>query len=229
MASKVNQHSDPSLQGCVESRPSIVGMSCCADESLKVYDAWAHNYEQDIRSWGYKMPERVAELVKHQVTSTDLIILDAGSGDGLSGIALRNAGFPAGATRIIGADLSPEMLNIAKQRNCYDETKEIDLNKTLPFETNAFDVITCVGTITYVDPSAGTFREFIRITKPGGLICYTNRTDKLEDFVEEELKLEKERLWTPLHKIGPMPYLPLNPDYGGIIEAVMYMFRVTKD
>ena len=90
------------------------------------------------------------------------------TGDGLSGVALRGVGFDEALTYIAGSDISREMLKIAKERKCYDEIKVVDLNKKpLPYSNNEFDIVTCTGTMTYVDPKSGILEEFARITKVG--------------------------------------------------------------
>lgn len=154
-------------------------------------------------------------------------ILDAGAGDGLSGLALRGAGFDEASTYIVGADVSPKMLEIAKDRGCYNETHTVDLNKPLPYATDSFDCVACVGTLTYVDPQSGALEEFVRITRPGGLIIYTNRTDKLDDWIGIEEHLDSTGRWyAECDPIGPVPYLPKNKEYGRDVEAVIMLYRV---
>ena len=153
------------------SLPSIVGCDTSSNKNKGVYDAWAENYEKDIRSWGYALPEIVAgvlwershEVVCPQSSGAQIRILDAGAGDGLSGVALRIFGWDKSSTFISGNDISPAMLDIAKQRKCYDEVKVVDLNKSpLPYATDEFDLVTCIGTMTYVDPKSGLLEDFVR-------------------------------------------------------------------
>jgi len=207
--------------------PSIVGMGTNSEENRTVYDGWAKNYESDIRKWGYNLPERTASLVKEHLPSTTTTghILDAGAGDGLSGVALRQAGFNSNFT-VTGVDYSDEMLKIAEERKCYDKVEVVDLQKPLSYETNEFDCVVCIGTLTYLDPTAGTLEEFVRVTKPGGVICYSNRTDKLDGFKDEEKRLEDEGKWKEVAKLGPVPYLPNNPDYADTVQAVIFVYRV---
>lgn len=193
------------------------------------------------------MPEKVAKLLfdekyclgcvckckfcnnteKCNPQSEKIFILDAGAGDGLSGLALRDVGFDETTAHIVGADVSPKMLEIAKERKCYDDTKLVDLNKPLPFATDSFDCIACVGTLTYIDPNSGALDEFVRITRPGGLICYTNRTDKLDGWNEAEEHLDSTGRWyQETDPIGPLPYLPKNEEYGKDVEVVISLYRV---
>ena len=147
-------------------------------------------------------------------------------------MALRDVGLDKASTYIAGSDISGEMLKIAKERKCYDEIKVVDLNKKpLPYSNNEFDIVTCTGTMTYVDPKSGVLEEFARITTVGGFVCYTNRTDKLEGWNEAEGEAIKKGLWLLEYESEPIPYLPLNKEYGEDIKVVIKLWKVlsTKD
>jgi SAM-dependent methyltransferase len=230
---------------------SLIGMSIDPEESRKLYDEWAPQYDRDVRKWGYDLPEQVATLVAKYVKSPNTkyvphktSILDAGAGSGLAGAALRQQpGFGKSQAFMIGADYSAQMLEKAatSQENPYDALVQLNLNQT-PFcnnklsqaflngcnaqtSVNIFDAIICVGTMTYVDPKAGTLREFCRWVKPGGYICYTHRTDKFEAFRPEEEALEQEGVWSLVEKVGPLPYLPDHPEFAEDIQVLIYMYQ----
>ena len=173
-----------------------------------------------------KIPSVAAALIRRHTPSLcerELFILDAGAGDGLTGLSLRKAGFAN--SDITGIDLSRDMLKKATNRKCYNRTQVSDLNLPLDsFPTDTFDIVQCIGTLTYVSPEAGTLAEFVRITKSGGLVCYSNRTDKLEQWKETEESLSSK--WTLLEIVGPMPYLPHNPEFGERVQVVVYLFQV---
>ena len=71
--------------------------------------------------------------------------------------------------------------------------------------------------------------EFIRIVKPGGFICYTNRTDKLDQFTEVEQQLETDKQWTLVEKLGPLPYLPNHPEFADQIKVFIYFYQRTAN
>jgi ubiquinone/menaquinone biosynthesis C-methylase UbiE len=207
--------------------PSILTMGTNAENAREVYDGWADKYEATTRGWGYDMPERVAALMKKYVqanrTEAAPTFLDTGAGDGLSGVALKKEGF----STIHGNDLSEEMLKIAATRNCYTELKEVNLMKVpLPYDDNKFDAVTCVGALTCVDPEAGTLNEFVRICKRGGYICYTSRSDKLDGWKQHEDRLVSDRKWERVEEVGPLPYLPGNPEYADRVLVKIFLFRV---
>mmetsp|Transcript_54520 Transcript_54520/g.132341 ORF Transcript_54520/g.132341 Transcript_54520/m.132341 type:complete len:323 (+) Transcript_54520:275-1243(+) len=138
-----------------------------------------------------------------------------------------------GQIEMIGADVTPEMLEIAVSRGCYDKVVELNLNESFELDDDEFwkdnsvDVVSCVGTMTYVDPNNGPcLDEFVRIVKPGGYIIYTNRTDRLEEFEPKETSLESQGKWKLVEKKGPLPYLPGNPEYGTDVEVTIFLFQV---
>lgn len=220
-------------------------MSADSAAARGTYDRWADGYRADIQDWGYNMPAKCAELVHrhHYYCSAadrrgdsngvqrphhrdSLRLLDVGAGDGLMGEALRQFGFDG--DYMIGADISPEIL---RRSSCYDETVVVDLNRQPNclgrFSDHSIDILTCIGTLTYVDPAGGAaLREFLRVVKPGGLVCYTYRTDKVDRWKPHEDRLEEEKKWKLVERSGPHPYLPGNPEFGTDVQVVICIYRV---
>jgi ubiquinone/menaquinone biosynthesis C-methylase UbiE len=66
------------------------------------------------------------------------------------------------------------VLELAKTRKCYEKVHVVDMNQLpLPYPDDSFDAVTCVGTVTYLEPAV--LGKFVRITRSGrGLVCYTN-------------------------------------------------------
>mmetsp|Transcript_5019 Transcript_5019/g.8903 ORF Transcript_5019/g.8903 Transcript_5019/m.8903 type:complete len:256 (-) Transcript_5019:35-802(-) len=205
----------------------LADMTTNADECRTVYDNWATDYGKDVEKWGYQTPLQVASiLAKHLLDSQEssLRILDAGAGDGLSGKALRES-FPNCV--LMGVDLSPKMLQIAQEKNWYNHLQTLDLNEPpFPFPDRSFDALACVGTMTYVDPAA--LREFCRLVEPGGLICFTSRTDKLDRVQPVQQHLVDQELWKLVEKTDPLPYLPNHPDFQNDIQVLIFLYQRTN-
>jgi predicted TPR repeat methyltransferase len=212
------------LAMAAEEARSIAGLNTDPASNKKLYDEWAPKYEADVRAWGYDAPEQVAALLaKHTPDRATGAVLDTGCGDGLSGVALQAAGFVGGIT---GADLSPELLAIAETRGCYSATAELDLSRPLPFEDDSFIACTCVGTLTYLDPGSGILAEFCRVVRPGGLVCFTHRTDKLELWRPVQARMCEAMTWEEIETTEPMDYLPNHPEYGPQgIQMVLHVYR----
>jgi predicted TPR repeat methyltransferase len=175
------------------------------------YDTWAQSYDDDLTSWSYQAPTRVAEIV---VTRDPAVgsVLDVGCGTGLVGRALRARGC---AGQILGLDISQASLEIARQGGAYDSLEQADLQQPLAVQADTVDAVVCVGVMTYLPEVEAVWREFARVARPGGLVVVTQRDDlwptrQCQAVVD---RLQDEGVWTPLEITGPSPYLP--EGYGG--------------
>jgi methyltransferase-like protein 27 len=126
--------------------------------------------------------------------------------------------------RIVGIDLSPASLAVARERAVYDELAEADLQRPLPFGPDSFDGALCVGVLSYVPDTVSIWRELARVVRPGGIVVCTQRADVWDergcDAVLDEL--EREGTWTVLHLSAPADYMPGNADFGHAI-GVRYL------
>jgi len=146
-------------------------------ELMAIYDEWALAYEEDVaKTWGYHGPAAAIEQLINYVQPAGTSVLDAGCGTGLVGALLKNRGF----ADIHGIDYSAGMLAEATKKSIYSSLEQADMNRPLPLNSDIYDAVTCVGTFTgsHVKPDA--FRELARVTKPGGILSCTVRTDYWE-------------------------------------------------
>mgnify|MGYP001827908979 CR=1 FL=1 len=176
------------------------------------YDEWAQRYDADLDQWSYAAPRIVAEAVLQHAPDAR-VVLDAGCGTGLTGRALRTAGFEGA---LHGIDLSQESLVIARDSGVYSSVEHADLQQPLAFDDDSFDALSCVGVMTYVPDVEACWREFCRVVRPGGLVVLTQREDLWEP---RECQVVIERLanrgvWQPVWVSEPEPYLPSNDDFG---------------
>lgn len=206
----------------------IAGANTDPEANQKLYDDWAVKYEEDVRSWGFTMPEDCAAKLKEFVPKDKVEafkVLDAGCGDGLSGQGLAGEGFK----ELTGCDLSPELCKLARAKEgIYKSVEVADMSKPLKFNTDQFDAVTVVGVLTYLEPDGPVYDEMIRVTKPGGLLVFTHRTDKVDKWLDVHDKLVADGKWEKVEVGEPLPYLPGNPEYGEKIKVIIHVFRVCK-
>ncbi len=89
------------------------------DECVRtLYKRFSSFYETNMcDELGYEAPERIRELLDDILEQRrDLEVLELGCGSGLAGAVLRNR-----ARHLSGIDLSPEMVELARKREIYDE------------------------------------------------------------------------------------------------------------
>ena len=95
-----------------------------------------------------------------------------------------------------------------------------DLNKTLPFPDNSFDILTCVDGIAHVENIPHTIREFNRVLKTGGaLIVSTPNISSLRSRFRYLLTGFHNKRKRPLDESAPTPEHLIN-----IIELPMLRY-----
>lgn len=99
-----------------------------AASTRALYDDWAASYEAEVGENGYATPGRCAEALKSCADAMTAPVLDFGCGTGLSGLALKLAGFDT----IDGVDLSTEMLEGARAKGAYRHLDQIEAGAPLP-------------------------------------------------------------------------------------------------
>lgn len=147
-----------------ENHSWLKGASTKSDEVEVYYDDWAEKYDRELAEWDYKAPDEAAKMLQNHIKG-DAKILDAGCGTGLTGTALRNAGF----TNITGIDISAQSLPVAERTDAYVSVRQQDLQQLpFPFETDEFDAVNCVGVLTYIEDPGKLFEEYCRLVRSGG-------------------------------------------------------------
>lgn len=149
------------------------------------YNTWAKQYDQDLKEAKYNLPSIMASIADGHIIDKNSSLLDAGAGTGLSGAALSQCGF----TNVTAVDFSSEMLREAKKSGIYTQIVESDLCD-LKLDSNSYDHTIAVGTIGVAPKEA--LLELLRVTKVGGLIIFSNRTNEHYDPTNgfEDLCLE---------------------------------------
>lgn len=164
------------------------------EELMDAYKDWASDYDTDtVDRFGYVAHVATADALDKVMESHDAYILDAGCGTGLVGEELLKMGY----SRMDALDYSKEMLDVAAEKEIYQAHIQADLSKPLDIQDDTYDAIVCTGTFTYGHVKSSAFDELIRVTKPGGTICFTIRQGAYEDYGyrSKMIDLEQENAW----------------------------------
>jgi len=102
------------------------------------------------------------------------------------------------------------MLEQARKKNVYKEFHQLVMGEPLDFQTDWFDAVISVGALTEGHAPADSLDELVRITKPGGYIIYSLRTDLYEGagFKEKNDRLAQLDKWTLVEKGDEIQGLP---------------------
>jgi len=138
------------------------------------YRKWAVDYDHEmLDKLGYTSPGTIASLLIEHLPQTSSHILDIGCGTGLTSTLLHKEGY----SNLDGIDLSPDMLQVATNRNIYRSLFTGDLNLPLALESNRYDAAISSGTFTHGHIGAEPLAEIVRILKPGGILAITVHRD----------------------------------------------------
>jgi len=192
-----------------------------SQESNEV-NTWGKDYETSVKSWDYDAPEKAAALL-NEYKQVDGTVCDAGCGSGLTGEALNAAGFKS----VVGFDLSPDFAAVAKEKGVYEDVHIVNMHeKPFRYEDNHFANLICIGTLTYIEDVPEVVREFARITKPGGMVIFSHRTDMIDDEFTGKLEaIKADKVLEEVLVSDPKPYLPGNKDFSDKIQIVYYAYR----
>ena len=189
------------------------------EEVMRYYDEWGEEdkYNRDMVDWNYTGPKETVEVIKKYLVNKDALFFDAGCGTGLVGLQLKKFGYE----NFHGADLSQKLLDTVP-KNLYQKLFKIDLNKRIELSDNLYDSVMCAGTFTFGHVKPDALDEFIRITKPGGLICFTinegiyieygfdkkilnlsenNKWEEIEFFKSDYIASKDVNAWLGLYKV----------------------------
>ena len=177
-----------------------------SQELAELYDSWAEDYERRILSWGYSTHAVAAWFFGRYVKPEDgAAVLDAGVGTGLIGDILA----PLGYRDLVGNDISTNMLELARKKGAYKDLHQMELGKQLDLPTDAFSAVVATGVFTAGHAPPESFDELIRVTRPGGHMIFSVRTDVYEEggFKEKQEALEREGRWQLLEMSEPFSQL----------------------
>src|SRR5260370_19399151 len=159
-----------------------------ADERyiVETFDGFAEHFDEKLRDLGYCVPQlAAASLIHHPLYQTGrATVLDAGCGTCWCGPLLKST-----AQRLVGVDLSPGMLEHARQRGVYDELHEGELTAFMFSRPWSFDIIVATDVLIYfgeLDQPLAAARSALR---SGGLLCFSLEA-LLEPAATESFRLQ---------------------------------------
>ncbi|XP_033620785.1 methyltransferase-like protein 27 isoform X1 [Fukomys damarensis] len=218
-----------------------VGASHCITDlagKLQFYDHWAPNYDQDVAALQYRAPSLAVDCLTQALPPLPhtALILDVACGTGLVAAELQARGF----LQLHGVDGSPKMLEQARIRGLYRQLSLCTLGQEpLPSPEEAFDAVLMVGALSDGQVPCTAIPELLRVTKPGGLVCLTTRTNpsnlRYKETLEATLdRLERDGAWARLVAqpvdcwelaTSTLEVVPGTCAKDGFISGIIYLYR----
>ena len=137
---------------------------------VKTFDRFAESFETKLQRLEYCAPQLVAaSLIQHPLYQTGrAAVLDAGCGTGWCGPLLKST-----AGRLVGVDLSPNMLERASTRGIYDELHVSELTKFMVSHPAAFDIVVAADVLCYFGRLDEAMCAACCALRPGGLLSFS--------------------------------------------------------
>lgn len=152
------------------------------------------------------------------------VVLDLGSGPGLD--ALIAAGAVGEAGQVIGVDMTPEMLALARDNAAKAGMSNVEFRagrlEELPVADDSIDAVTSNCVINLVPDKAQVFREVARVLKPGGRLVVSDIVldGRLPESIEKDVYA-----W-----VGCVSGAAMREDYfGWLSDAGLSDIEILKD
>ncbi|MFI4936880.1 MAG: tetratricopeptide repeat protein [Candidatus Berkiellales bacterium] len=168
-----------------------------------LFDQYAYNYEQHVKE---KLLYQVPFLLRDAVTpfiapGKELwTVLDLGCGTGLCAPFFADV-----AGKLIGVDISPNMIDVARQRGGYYKLFVMDALTFLKGHEAEFELIISADVFVYFGELDNIFKACSKALKPKGLFCFS-----IEKLTAEEVGKDLTHPQFQLRKTGRYAH---HPDY----------------
>jgi len=133
----------------------------------RLFDSYAAHFDRHLQLLDYQTPQLLCEEIRQIITEHNLSIVDLGCGTGLCGEKLHPF-----AARLVGIDLSPNMISLAKQKNLYHELHLGDITEKI-LSYRDVDLIVAADTLVYLGDLEPLIKNCHYALKPGGLLAFT--------------------------------------------------------
>nr|XP_034994655.1 methyltransferase-like protein 27 isoform X1 [Zootoca vivipara] len=171
-----DDRADSSRLAEVQRRVAQVHHEGDPEQQLRFYDGWAPEYEEDVAVLQYQAPRLAAACLASvfQEPLQDALVLDVACGTGLVAKELQAKGF----CRLHGLDGSQGMLEHACRKGIYQDLKRCLLGQeALPAPEGCYDAVLIVGALSKGQVPTSVVPELLRVTRPGGYVCLTTRSN----------------------------------------------------
>lgn len=134
------------------------------------FDEFAESFDANLETLTYRAPQLVAEAVARLggTPARQWQVLDAGCGTGLCGPLIAPY-----AQRLVGVDLSGQMLAKAAPRQVYDELVKAELTAYLLSQHQAHDLIVSADTLCYFGNLQAVSQAAAGALRQGGWLVFT--------------------------------------------------------
>lgn len=153
------------------------------DRSRGYFEAVAGDWERIRKSY---FDDRVASLAIEKLLPSALVLADIGCGTG--SLTFELARF---AKKVVGVDLSREMIRRARLRSKEKEIKNVDFRigdaLELPLDSRSVDAAFCVMVLHFLSDPQRAVTELCRVTRDGGAVILVDLVQHKQEWMREQM------------------------------------------
>lgn len=135
-----------------------------------LFDNYAGKYDRHlVQGLKYRGPQHIAKMLEGRIEpNRQSRILDLGCGTGLCGKVLRPM-----ASKLVGVDISGQMLAHAKTTGVYDSLNQQEIHEFLETSTDKYDLVTSSDVLVYMGELERLFKATRNSLRNNGLFAFT--------------------------------------------------------
>ncbi|HEX8522259.1 MAG TPA: tetratricopeptide repeat protein [Tepidisphaeraceae bacterium] len=149
-----------------------------ADYIVALFNDFSVRFDEHmVQTLKYDAPRQLYQAVKEMLGEQKVEIADLGCGTGLSGVPFRTR-----ASRLVGVDLAPRMIEASRRRGIYDELHVGDVTTFLRQRPAEFDLIIAADLFIYIGDLSDVFPASAEALREGGLFVFSIESQKEAGF-----------------------------------------------
>ncbi|MBC7992159.1 MAG: tetratricopeptide repeat protein [Rhizobacter sp.] len=134
-----------------------------------LFDAYANQFEQHVvQALHYRAHEVLAQTLPRLHAGRFSSALDLGCGTGLCGPLVKPL-----VDRLVGVDLSSQMIDQARARGVYDHLVHADVTEHLQHAHERHDLVLAADVFIYIGELSPVFAAVAAVMLQGGLFCFS--------------------------------------------------------
>ena len=188
----------------------------CQNKERSLWDKLAESYDRRTLVTYQKAYDLSIQKVRETLTS-DMQVFEIGCGTGIISL-----GIAGEAARVVGTDLSSQMIRIARQKAAEMNISKVEFKVcdgySQPYKDGHFDMVLLFNVVHLVKEPGALLKEAHRLLKPGGLLLTATDCFAEKVSLKARLHLLVERIMKALGIIPFIWFLSIE-DYKELVAA----------
>ncbi|MGD9591561.1 MAG: tetratricopeptide repeat protein [Candidatus Berkiella sp.] len=148
-----------------------------------LFDQYAYSYDKQVKDkLKYRVPQLLREAVTPFIVKQPLDILDLGCGTGLCAPLFADI-----VGKMVGVDLSPNMIEVARSLGGYDKLIVSDILSYLNHRNNEYDLVIAADVFVYFGSLQAALQACYFVLTKDGLCCFSIETLTKEECDKDPL------------------------------------------